>query len=48
MQTLQERHAKADLLTAEQLEYLLEVDKSTIYRMAADGRLPAILSLIHI
>jgi excisionase family DNA binding protein len=42
MQTMQERHAKADLLTAEQVEYLLEVDKSTIYRMAADGRLPAI------
>jgi excisionase family DNA binding protein len=42
MQTLQERHAKADLLTAEQVENLLEVDKSTIYRMAADGRLPAI------
>jgi excisionase family DNA binding protein len=42
MQALQERHAKADLLTAEQVEYLLEVDKSTIYRMAADGRLPAI------
>jgi len=42
MQTLQERHTKADLLTAEQVEYLLEVDKSTIYRMAADGRLPAI------
>jgi excisionase family DNA binding protein len=42
MQTLQERHEKAGLLTAEQVEFLLEVDKSTIYRMAADGRLPAI------
>src|SRR5450756_2460437 len=42
MQTLQERHTKADLLTAEQVEYLLEVDKSTVYRMAEDGRLPAI------
>jgi excisionase family DNA binding protein len=30
------------LLTARQLEEILGVDKSTIYRMAGDGRLPAV------
>ncbi len=30
------------LMTAEDLESLLGVDKSTVYRMAQDGRLPAI------
>lgn len=32
----------ADLLTAQQMQKLLHVDRSTIYRMADDGRLPAI------
>jgi len=32
----------ADLLTAQQVHELLNVDKSTIYRMAGDGRLPAV------
>jgi excisionase family DNA binding protein len=31
-----------DLLTAQQVQELLHVDKSTIYRMASDGRLPAV------
>lgn len=31
-----------DLLTAQQVHELLHVDKSTIYRMAGDGRLPAV------
>jgi len=42
MQTMQERHGRTDLLTAEQVEQLLDIDKSTVYRMAADGRLPAL------
>jgi len=32
----------ADLLTARDLQALLQVDRSTIYRMAESGRLPAI------
>jgi excisionase family DNA binding protein len=32
----------ADLLTAKDLQELLHIDRSTIYRMAEDGRLPAI------
>ena len=31
-----------NLLTAQQVQQMLEVDRSTIYRMAEDGRLPAI------
>lgn len=31
-----------DLLTAQQVQRLLRIDKSTVYRMAGDGRLPAI------
>ena len=31
-----------ELLTARQVQQLLRVDKSTVYRMASDGRLPAI------
>ena len=31
-----------DLLTAQQVQNLLDVDASTIYRMASDGRLPAV------
>jgi excisionase family DNA binding protein len=34
--------AAAKLLTAQQLQTMLEVDRSTVYRMAEDGRLPAI------
>lgn len=30
-----------DLLTARDIQNLLDVDKSTVYRMAGDGRLPA-------
>jgi excisionase family DNA binding protein len=32
----------ATLLTAQQVQDLLEVDASTVYRMAGDGRLPAV------
>ena len=32
----------ADLLTAAQVGQLLDVDTSTVYRMAGDGRLPAV------
>lgn len=45
MHSMQEVHAAEwppDLLTADEVEGLLGVDKSTIYRMAADGRLSAI------
>ena len=38
---MQER-AGADLMSAEDVESLLGIDKSTVYRMAQDGRLPAI------
>jgi excisionase family DNA binding protein len=30
------------MLTAQQVQDLLDVDASTIYRMAGDGRLPAV------
>jgi excisionase family DNA binding protein len=30
------------MLTAQQVQDLLEVDASTVYRMASDGRLPAV------
>ena len=30
------------LLTTQQLQELIRVDRSTIYRMAEDGRLPAV------
>jgi excisionase family DNA binding protein len=42
MHDVQERQAGSDLLSAEQVEAMLGVDKSTVYRMAADGRLAAI------
>ena len=32
----------SDLLTAKQVQNTLHVDATTIYRMAADGRLPAV------
>lgn len=31
-----------ELLTAQQVQKMLRVDKSTVYRMAGDGRLPAV------
>ena len=31
-----------ELLTANQVQRLFDVDRSTIYRMASDGRLPAV------
>jgi excisionase family DNA binding protein len=50
--TLQERHQRHELqelhtvtsnwLTAQQVQDLLEIDASTVYRMAGDGRLPAV------
>lgn len=40
MQEMQEM--SQELLTARQVQRLLRVDKSTVYRMAGDGRLPAI------
>jgi excisionase family DNA binding protein len=42
MHEMQDMHATADLLTAQQVRRLLDVDKSTVYRMAGDGRLPAV------
>jgi excisionase family DNA binding protein len=42
MHEMQDMHATADLLTAQQVQRLLDVDKSTVYRMAGDGRLPAV------
>jgi excisionase family DNA binding protein len=42
MRNMQEGHGGSDLLSAEQVEALLGVDKSTVYRMASDGRLSAI------
>lgn len=34
--------AVRQLLTAQQVQRMLEIDRSTVYRMAEDGRLPAI------
>jgi excisionase family DNA binding protein len=31
-----------ELLTASELQHLFDLDRSTIYRMAGDGRLPAV------
>jgi excisionase family DNA binding protein len=42
MQDVQERQWPSTLLSAEQVQVMLGVDKSTVYRMAADGRLAAI------
>lgn len=41
MQERQETAGQA-LLSAQQVQDLLHVDRSTVYRMAEDGRLPAI------
>ncbi|RMD52615.1 MAG: DNA-binding protein, partial [Candidatus Thermofonsia bacterium] len=32
----------AELLTAREVQEMLNVDRSTVYRMAEDGRLPAV------
>jgi len=42
MHDVQEATRLSGLLSAEQVEAMLGVDKSTVYRMAADGRLSAI------
>jgi len=44
MHHMQERQKSAspELLSAQQVQLLLGVDRSTIYRMAEDGRLPAL------
>lgn len=42
MHDVQEKQGESGLLSAEQVEAMLGVDKSTIYRMAGDGRLAAI------
>jgi excisionase family DNA binding protein len=49
LQEMQERHERQErdpmaptMLTAQQVQDLLDVDASTIYRMAGDGRLPAV------
>ncbi|MFO7548664.1 MAG: helix-turn-helix domain-containing protein [Acidimicrobiia bacterium] len=39
---MQESHDRRSLLTAGQVQSLLGIDRSTVYRMAADGRLPAV------
>ena len=41
MRIMQDR-AASELMSAEDVESLLGIDKSTVYRMAQDGRLPAI------
>jgi len=45
MHSMQKMHVTgrpSDLLTADEVESILGVDKSTVYRMAADGRLSAL------
>ncbi len=42
MRDRQERQGGSDLLSADRVEAMLGIDKSTVYRMASDGRLPAI------
>jgi excisionase family DNA binding protein len=43
MQGMQDRHpGGTELLTAQQVQGMLGVDRSTVYRMAEDGRLPAV------
>jgi excisionase family DNA binding protein len=39
---MQDMHTRQRLLTARDLQHMLGVDTSTVYRMAADGRLPAV------
>lgn len=44
LQDMQSPHRQnvQELLTAQQVQLMLDVDRSTVYRMADDGRLPAI------
>ena len=42
MQVMQELHTTQRLLTAGQVGDMLGIDTSTVYRMAGDGRLPAV------
>ncbi len=42
MQVMQELHVTQRLLTAGQVGDMLGIDTSTVYRMAGDGRLPAV------
>jgi excisionase family DNA binding protein len=42
MQNMQDRHQPQKLLRAEQVGRMLGVDRSTVYRMAESGRLPAL------
>lgn len=42
MQSVRTGAEQESLLTAQQVEHRLRVDSSTVYRMAADGRLPAV------
>lgn len=37
-----ETHPMVEMLTAKEMQVLLQVDRSTIYRMAAAKRLPAV------
>jgi excisionase family DNA binding protein len=43
MQEMQDRQERAPrLLSADEVQQLLDIDRSTIYRMAGDGRLPGV------
>lgn len=42
MQNMQDRHQPQKLLRADQVRRMLGVDRSTVYRMAENGRLPAV------
>ena len=43
VQDMQDRHTSvSELLTARQVQGMLGIDRSTVYRMAGDGRLPAL------
>jgi excisionase family DNA binding protein len=42
MQDMQDRHQPQKLLRADQVRRMLGVDRSTVYRMAENGRLPAV------
>ncbi len=42
MQNMQDRHQPQKLLCADQVRRMLGVDRSTVYRMAENGRLPAL------
>jgi excisionase family DNA binding protein len=42
MQNMQDVHQPRKLLSAEQVRRMLGVDRSTVYRMAENGRLPAV------